>query len=173
MKNIFLILTALFLGPLALEGQSCNVTNTASCSVPVGASVTVSSVYRLDLGTPNSAAGTIALADMNVGYKDIPSGQLPSISVLTNQSWRVQVSTPATWTGTGLYAWTSKPASDLRWGLSPGGITNAMTVTPATIASGNRTQSTIVPVYYRILLNWANDSPGSYTIMVTYTLLSP
>lgn len=96
-----------------------------------------------------------------------------TVSVRGNRSWVVTAQGPATWTGTGAIARADKPVSDLRWSTASTGSGTALSVTPATVFSGNAGDTVSRTLYWWTQLSWTGDPPGAYSISVTMTLTAP
>ena len=96
-----------------------------------------------------------------------------TLSVRGNRPWVVTASGPATWTATGSTARTNKPASDLRWSTTTTGSGTGLSVTPATVFSGNAGDTVSRTLYWWTQLSWTGDPPGAYSIEVTLTLTAP
>lgn len=173
---------AAFVATLALAAAAnaqatCLVTGAAgSCTTTATTStITVPTILRMTIGSGTTSFGTISAATYNTGSTDVAG---PSVVVKANQAWRVQISSSATfWTAVntdGLNpARTTKPRADLLWGPAIGGSFTAMSGTGAQIGSGTRTGGTTIPLAFRSLWNYTLDTPGNYSLSVTFTLLSP
>lgn len=120
--------------------------------------------------TAGSSLGTMTTADVIAGRS---SAQAMTLSVRGNRSWVVTASGPATWTGVGANARTNKPSTDLRWSTTTSGSGTGISVTPATVFSGNAGDTVSRTLYWWTQLSWAGDPPGSYAIEVTLTLTAP
>ena len=170
--------TALLLAALATRAtaQVCQATGAAAtCSVNTTTSLTVPTILRLTIGSGTTAFGTISAAAYNLGTADVAG---PSVVVKANQPWRVQLSSAATfWTALNTDplnpARTTKPLSDLEWGTAVGGSFTAVTGTGAQIGAGGRTGGTTIPLAFRSAWSYTLDTPGNYSVSVTFTLLSP
>src|SRR5262249_37527476 len=123
--------------------------------------------------SPTSSTYTAATTDM-----DQPAGVatfMPiSLSVQANRSWTIQVNGNSPfWTATG-GGWGSKPVSDLIWSLTPTGPTTSVSTTATTLTTGSAgSGSPGVPIYMRPVAHWLTDKPGSYAILVTFTMTTP
>ena len=159
-----------------LAAQGCNVaTSPGSCTAATSATLTVGKVVQLTLATAASALATPTISDYTNGYLT-GSGQL--VSIRSNASVVVQVSArTAAWVATntaaGVTAWTAKPSTDLQLGPATSGPFTALTTAGYTLSSSGATASLDVPVAYKVLLNWGNDTPGQYSLDVVYTVTAP
>lgn len=141
------------------------------CSVQVNASATVNDVLRLTLSSATTALGTPTEADYDAGYRDAAG---PTATVKSNRPWHIDVAgATATFTYTGSLTNPNKTSADLLWGTAAGTYGNNMG-TSAVLASGatgtgNATQS----IYFRTLWAWASDVPGSYGLVINFTLAAP
>lgn len=108
---------------------------------------------------------------------DYLAGRSPAMAmtlyVRGNRTWVVTASGPATWTGVGPIARLDKPVSDLHWSLSSTGGGTPLSVTPATVFSGDPGSGVSRTLYWYTLLSWSGDPPGAYNIEVTLTLTAP
>jgi hypothetical protein len=143
----------------------------ASCT-PAGVNVTttVLNIVRLSI-TPASAALT-APTDVDfagAGTADVDDLGLHSITVRANATWNLSV-TGSAWTGTGNNA---KAISDLGWSTTGGAPFAAMSGSPTQIATAGATAGTVVDVSYRTAWTLATDTPGTYTMSLTYTVTAP
>lgn len=147
----------------------------STCTVNAAASLTVPTVIRLTIPTGSTPFGTVTMTDFDNGYAQIAG---PTITVKANQAWRVQLSSPATfWTaGTtdiGNPARATKPIADLQWASLTGGPYFGTTSVGVQIGGGNGTGGTVVPLFFRSLWDYSLDTPGNYSVAVTFTFLSP
>jgi hypothetical protein len=143
-------------------GNGCNITTTATLTVPDVLSLTLSSLTT-SLGTP----GTADFAASGIAA----SG--PSATVVANRPWHVSVvANAAVFTYTGSLTNPNKPASDLTWGTVAGTYGQSANVS-ATLFSGNGTAGSSQQIFYRTLLSYANDVTGSYALDVKFTLSAP
>jgi hypothetical protein len=141
----------------------------------------------LTLSTSLVDFGTLTASDYTVGSKQICPAQ--TITIDTNKAWVVNLqANSATWTfaattGTGTEATPSKPASDLQFSSSStdpkvnAGSTQAsftgLSTSNAQVAKGNKGSKIAVQTCFNLLLNYANDPPGNYSLGITYTLTTP
>src|SRR5579884_2955814 len=90
---------------------------------------------------------------------------------------QIQPGVAAPWTASntqpGVTARTSKPAADLAWATAAGGPFTALSVTPATAASGAATAGAPRSFFFRTSYSWGLDTPGAYSLAVVFTLLAP
>lgn len=177
MRAARLLVGAVGLLMLAARPATAQVCNTAgagpiSCTVATTTTLTIPAILRMTIGSSTTNFGTLSATDYNAGNKSIAG---PTITVKANQGWRVQVSSAATfWTATGTGAWASKPLSDLLWSKTSiaSGFT-AVTSTAATIGSGTGTGGTVLPLWLQSNWSYANDTPGTYSVVVSFTLITP
>lgn len=120
---------------------------------------------RLELLTNPTSLGNPTAADFSVGHKDATG---PSLTVRANSNYQVDLVTESPAFGT-----TSKPASDLLWGTTPGTYPYNVGTSAMLTSGGATAASAPVTIYYRTLWSFANDPPGDYTISVRYTLSAP
>lgn len=154
------------------EAQVCNTTGAGptSCTINTTTSLTIPVILRMTVGTTTTSFGTLTSTDYDNGQKTLGG---PTITVKANQTWQVQMASSATfWTGAG-GARANKPLADLQWGATSNGSFTAVTGTGTQIGSGSGTGGTVVPLFLRSLWNYATDSPGTYSVVVNFTLVSP
>ncbi len=164
--------------PASLQGQTCTEIGAAgSCSVNATTSITLPTLpYHLTIGTATTAFGTVTSTDFDNGYA-LVSG--PTVTVKANNPWSVGLSSAATfWTAVNTDpsnpARTTKPLADLQWSnTSVVGSFVAVTGSVVTIGSGSGTPGTVVPLFFQSVWNYAVDTPGNYSIVVTFTLTAP
>lgn len=160
--------------PKAAAAQQCQA-NPASCAVSAQTvSITIGRAVSLSVSPTSSTLTAPTPADYNTGYT-VTTG--PTATMKANSPWTLGISaSAANWTGvnTGSEpAWTTKPASDLRWATNVGGPFTAMSTSSATIGSGAATAGTTITLFYRTLYTWATDTPGNYSIQVVFTIIAP
>jgi hypothetical protein len=101
------------------------------------------------------------------------TGSIATITVQGNRPWSMSVKgNSALWTATG-GAWASKPVSDLHWSLTSTGVSTAVSTTATTLMTGNPSSGTPINVYFRPVVHWLTDKPGTYTMGVTFTITAP
>jgi hypothetical protein len=152
--------------PRGLRAQECNSgssSGAANCQLPVVATARINAAARLSITTTATTLVTPKAADFGTATGVTTTG--PSITVLSNAGYTLTASAgAATWTGpTG----TSKPASDLRM--------NTGTVVPlGQVGTSNAgTAGTTYNILYNTIYNWTIDKPGTYSLVVNYTLTAP
>jgi len=160
----------------ALAGQSCSVgAAPGNCTATTSATLTVGKVVQLTLATTSTTLATPTIADYTTGYLT-GSGQTVSIRANANVVVHVAART-ATWAATnttpGVAAWTAKPSTDLQLGPATTGPFTAMTTAGHTLSSSGATATLELPVAYKVLLDWGNDTPGQYSLDVVYTVMAP
>jgi hypothetical protein len=167
----------LLVAPSVVGAQVCNQTGTAgSCTVNVTTSITLPTLpYHLTVGSSTTAFGTVTSTNFDAGFAELPG---PSVTVQANKPWSIGISSAATfWTATNTDptnpARTTKPRADLHWSNTSGVVGTAVTGTVTTIGSGTGTVGTVIPLFFRTIWDYTVDTPGNYTISVTFTLTAP
>lgn len=90
-----------------------------------------------------------------------------SIQHQGNVPHSVSLTAPAQFTNTsGLV----KAGSDFQYSLDAGTSWAGVSTAGASVVSGAARGAHTLPVRYRILLSWADDEPGVYTLPLTYTI---
>ena len=155
-----------FLVSRPAAAQACNNTAPAlSCTVPVVATATINSVARLSITSATTTLTAPASADFGVGAGVSSSG--PTVTVMSNTGYTLTASaSTATWTGP---AGANKPATDLKMKIGAGAV-----VALGQVGTSNAgTAGTNFVVSYNTIYNWTTDKPGSYSLVVNYTLTAP
>lgn len=155
------------------QAQLCNTSGAGpiSCTVSTTTSLTIPVILRMTIGSASTSFGTLTSADYDLGSKTVAG---PAVTIKANQGWRTQLSSSATtWTAVGAGARTTKPQTDLLWGSTAGGTFTALSTTATQIGSGSGTGGTVVPLFFQSLWSYSLDTPGNYSIVVTFTLVSP
>ncbi|MGH7700910.1 MAG: hypothetical protein ACREMJ_10400 [Gemmatimonadales bacterium] len=148
-----------------VAAQSCTGN---PCSVGNTVSATVGTLLRLTLSTTTTALPAPSEAEFDAGFQDAAG---PSATVKANRSWTLKVSAAAAnWTTDNLVV---KPAGDLQWATVAGGPYAGLAVAAADVASSGATASFAQAMFYRVLWSYANDAPGNYSLVVTYTVTAP
>ena len=141
------------------------------CTVQVTASATVNDVLRLTLSSATTSLGTPSEADYDAGYKDAAG---PTASVKSNRPWHVDVSgAAASFTYAGSLTNPNKPASSLLWGTVSGTYGNNMGSSAVLASGATGTGNASQAIFLRTLWSWATDVPGSYDLVINFTLAAP
>lgn len=152
--------------------QSCNAAIPAgTCSLTTTTSFTIGPALQLTVSAASTILTTPQATDFDAGFTTDAG---PTVTVQGNQTWTVQVGTSqAAWTASGAGARPNKPAGDLEWGLAAGGPFQSVSLTAQALGTGTRTAGTSYTVFYRTLYSWTLDTPGTYSLPVTFTLVTP
>jgi hypothetical protein len=155
-----------------LSAQNCNANGANSnCTVTRPISMITQRSIRMSLSSTTTTLTAPLATAYDAGFQDTNG---PTVTVQANTPWRVQISaTAATFTGTGRPARHNTPRADLLWAVAPATPTTPMSATATTIGTGGPTNGTVLPVIYRTLWGWTIDTPGTYTLSITYTLITP
>ena len=135
----------------------------------------VSDVLRLTLSTASVGLGTPALADFTAGHRDV-TGAAATATAKANRAFRVQVvGGSSNFSYSGSLPNPSKPASDLKWATTQGGLTTTTFTmgTTATLINSTATAPTSQSIFFRTLWLFNRDVPGSYSLIVSFTLSAP
>ena len=145
-------------------GNPCSLTNTAS--------VTVGTVLKLSLSSASTTLTSPDSVSFNQCYLDDLSAL--TATVKANRAWSLKINgSTATWAASGLGARANKPVGDLLWSTTGGASFNALTTGVTSIASAGGTASTAVPLSYRTMWDYTQDTPGTYSMDVVFTLSAP
>ena len=142
----------------------------ATCTIEI--SMPVTNILRLSLASPSIPLGAPTEVDYQAGYRD--TGPVDVI-VKGNHPFSVQIGGMASsFTYTGSLPNPNKPASDLRWALSASALASTANHmgTTATLITSNGTGVTL-PLYLRTLWNFPTDVPGTYSLVISFTLSAP
>lgn len=162
-----------------LEAQTCIAqgppANLWTCTVNASASLVIGDVLSLMLSATTTALTPPAAADYDAGFV---ANTGPTATVRGNRAWRLQISAAtATWTAVntqpGVSARANKPAGDLLRATAAGGPFTALSTAPATVVTGAASAGTATNFFFRTTYSWAVDTPGTYALVVTFTLLAP
>lgn len=138
-----------------------------ACRATNRLSVQVGTILRLTLDGSPMVVTSVSSAALQKGYAEAAG---PTATVRSNARWRLQVSAASErWAAVGATR-PDKPASDLTW--TTGSMTDyrALSTEPTVAAGGGGTRGTRVPFHYRTRLDPQVDTPGTYTLVVRYTL---
>jgi hypothetical protein len=141
----------------------CN--GVSSCTVTVVASATINAVARLSITSATTSLVAPKAGDFGTSAGVTSAG--PTITVSSNTGYTLTAApSVSTWTGP---SGVNKPASDLKMKVGPGATVSLGQV--GTSSSG--TASTTYAISYNTVYNWTTDKPGSYSLVVNYTLTAP
>ena len=156
---------ALLLGVAAPRAASSQTVCNGPGSCPVTATSTVNSVARL---TVTSTTTTLtAPKAVNFGAAAGVTTTGPTVTVMSNTGYTLTASAgTATWSGP---PGTTKPASDLKMKVDAGSIVPLGRVGSATAG----TASAPYAITYNTVYGFTTDKPGTYTLVVNYTLTAP
>lgn len=89
------------------------------------------------------------------------------LTISSSSNWTVTIKTDST--NMGGYG---KPISDFHWRKNGNPTYQAITNEPQTLDTGSSGEHS-VDVDYKVALDWTQDSPNTYSIVLTYTLTTP
>jgi hypothetical protein len=147
--------TDVLLGTTAAS-SACQVSNTVQ--------VTLGKYARLSIDNTTTNLTVPQASDFGTAAGVNTTG--PNLTVSSNAPWTLTASTAASWTGSGN---NSKPLSDIK-GKADGG---SFTAFPFTAATGNAIASDPHTTAYNTIYSFVTDTPGSYSLVVNYTLSAP
>ncbi len=143
------------LGATAGSG-ACAVTNTVS--------LTLGKYARLSIDNATTTLVTPAASDFGTAGGVNTTG--PTLTVSSNAPWTLTASTAAAWTGSGN---NSKPVTDIKAKAGAG----SLTAFPFAAGTGTAVAGTTIGMTYNTIYNFVTDTPGSYSLVVSYTLSAP
>ncbi|MFL5483396.1 MAG: hypothetical protein ACJ8AK_14540 [Gemmatimonadaceae bacterium] len=147
----------------------------ANCSQAGSVTMTAGRVVRLQMSAGSTSLTAPTTADFDAGFN---SSTGPTLTVSANAAWTLNIrAASADWTGTntttGVAARINKPAGDLKWSISSGGIFSALSATDASLVNGSATANSATTLYFQTAYDWALDTPGNYSLSIVLTLTSP
>lgn len=156
------------LGVMLASNAAAQCNGGASCIVPVVATANVNAVARLSINNGSSATTTLnapkAADFQNAAGVNSPG---PTLNVMANASYVLTATAAAsTWSGP---SGSSKPATDLKMSVGGGAAIALGQVGSSTTG----TATTNYVIGYNTIYNWTTDAPGSYTLVINYTLVAP
>lgn len=173
----------------AVEAQTCTftgsaaaitaTTGTGTCNTTGNANVTIPRVVRLTTNQVTTPLATPTAAAFTAGFQQTTG---PVLSMQSNAGHSVLIrSTAAAFTASGGTPGpdaprAAKPAADLRVDTTATFPNNwAMSTTNRTIRLRTTAATTPVSVslFFRVLLSWTLDTPGTYTLPLIITMTSP
>lgn len=144
----------------------------AQTSRNVTASITIPTI--LYIGITNANGASIAFPSPTA--TDFTAGSIAASNGTTlqhagNVGYTVSVKAAAsTMTAT---AGGTKAASDLQWSTDGGATWTGMSTTAATVYTTGSPGINTSNVTYQMLLNYATDTPDTYSLNFTYTIVTP
>ena len=169
-----ILLPLLISGPLVAQSLSCTFGNNGTCSISsMAVSLTPNYIARLTLTSTSTSFAPVA-ADFAAGYVAAAG---PTVTAKVNAAYHVTVdATAATFSYAPVGGLTNpnKPASDLTWATTVGGLYTRNVGTSGTLLSGSPgTSGTGQAIFFRAKLSYSVDQPGTYALTVRYTLSAP
>jgi len=167
-------------GLIAAVALSANAQCTASgapanCGQAGSVSMTAGRVVRLQMSAGSTSLTAPTTSDFDAGFNSTTG---PTLTVSANAAWTLQIraASPlwtATNTATGVAARVDKPAADLKWTTTSGGVFTALSNSDASLVGGSATAGNATTLYFQTLYDWSVDTPGNYSLSIVLTLTSP
>jgi len=167
MRSLLLISAAVVSAANAHVARAQGTCNggTSPCTVPVAATATINTEAVLTISSANTTLTVPKASDFGSSAGVTSAG--PTITVSSNAGYTLTASADAsTWSGP---AGTSKPAGDLKMKVGAGSVV-ALGVVGSSSAG---TAATVYGISYNTIYNFTTDKPGTYTLVVNYTLTAP
>lgn len=172
-------MASLMVGVPAVQAQcAVAITNppSGSCTQNTNASLTVQAVARMTVSS-FAGLGNPTVADYEVGYRDAAG---PTITVKANVPWTITIrGTTSTWQSSDdpmsdEAARVDKPVGDLQAAVTVGGPFTSLvsSVGGVTLTTGSPTNESVINTFFRSLWDFGLDTPGSYTLTVTFTIVA-
>lgn len=147
-------------------GTKC--TTAITLSAPNSSSITNPRVVMLSV-SPVSSTWAVGSTALDAGKSDV----IPiTLTIIANRSWTVALQGDQTWT-VSANGWSSKPVSNVLWSTTATGTGTPLTTSGVTVASGVAGSSMVQLLYFRTLLSWDTDKPGTYTMPLSFSVVSP
>ena len=158
--------------PSAHAQATCGATGAAPSCSPAGTQITttVQRIVFLSITNPSVSLTAPTNTDFAAGgttTKTDLGAQV--ITVRANSAWTLNVQ-GAAWTGTGNNA---KAVGDLEYTKNAGTSWTTMTTSAVALTTGTATAGANTTVGYRTTWALVSDTPGTYTMALTFTLSSP
>jgi hypothetical protein len=172
----FCVVMIALTGVVGSAGAQCTASGSpASCADAGSVSMTAGRVVQLQMSAGSTSLTAPTTADFDAGFNSTTG---PTLTVSANAAWTLHIrAATAVWTATntatGVAARVNKPAGDLEWSTSSGGGFAALSASDASLVSGSATASSATTLYFQTLYDWAQDTPGNYSMSVVLTLTSP
>lgn len=177
MRRAAILAAALALAAAPLAGQTCSTSNPGgTCTVNVTvSSVTFPTLIGLTISSTTATLTAPALANFGVDSSaTMTDAALTTVTARGNVGFHVTMAAgQANWTTTGTPP-TPKPASDLAWESSLTSSYVPVSTTPATIISSpTRSNAIAISLSFRTKWNFIQNTSGTYSLPLVFTLVSP
>ncbi|HUG40066.1 MAG TPA: hypothetical protein VMM12_06265 [Longimicrobiales bacterium] len=152
----------------AATGVSAQGTTAAA-----SASITIGTLLSVSVDQPSVTFPQPTFADYDAG--EIAGSVTSAVSTRGNVSHDVTIAADAAqMTYSGTETPPAKPSTDLQWSNDGGASWFGLSTTAANVATAlpQGTNPTAATVAYQILLDEANDYPGTYSLNFTYTVVA-
>ena len=168
---------ALLLTAAPLASQTCSDNNPgASCTVNVSvASVTFPTLIGLTISATTATLTAPVLGNFGIDSSaTITNAALTTVTARGNVGFHVTMATTQTnWTATGTPP-VPKPASDLKWESNLTSSYVSISSTPATIiTAATRSNAITVSLSFQTKWNFIQNTSGTYSLPLVFTLVSP
>ena len=161
---LMVALAASVLVPATSAAQGCSANN---CRTVNELTANVGALMGLTLDRPSAVTVNPSSQEIAKGAQ-VVSG--PTARVKSNTDWRLEVSAATPEWNAAEGARAGKPAADLAWRTSASAGYTPLSTQPEQAAVGGHTPSTEVAFQYQASYDNHQDRPGSYTMVVRYTL---
>lgn len=172
------LISLISLLPAAAGAQTtCSVTGTSGKCSPVVSmaspgTITNPALLSFTVSPSTTLSATASVSDMD-DVTGMATGSIATLTVQGNRTWTISVKGNSALWSASAGAWTSKPVSDLHWSLTPTGASTALSTTGGTLVAGSPGAGTVTTVYFRPVVHWLTDTPGNYTMGITFTITAP
>lgn len=169
-KRMTLAFAALMGVAMTSEAGAQTCSTTPACTVNSTASVTVPAVLQLTLSSITTALTAPTAANFDAA--GVPDAG-PSVTVKANKGWTLKIAAgAASFTGSG-GANLAKASTDLAWSTTVAGTFTGLVTGGATVLTSATGSSVTQNMFYQTSWHSATDTPGTYSLVVAYTLSEP
>jgi hypothetical protein len=152
--------------PRQASAQCTSPNSSNTCTLQLTGTVRLNSVATLSITTGTTTLTAPKASDFGTAAGVTSTG--PTVTVKSNGSYALTASAPTQWSGP---SGTTKPSSDLTIKVNSGAFVALGQL--ANPSSGTPAAGTPYAVQYNTKYNWTTDKPGTYTLLVKYTLTAP
>jgi hypothetical protein len=163
-RLVWFALAASALAPSVSNAQGCSANDCRTVNELVA---NVGALLRLTLDRPAEVTVAPTAREIANGAQ-LLSG--PTARVKANTDWRLEVSAATPEWNAQQGARSDKPATDLAWRVGSDNGYTPLSTEPEQAAVGGHTPDTEVAFQYQTRFDSQQDRPGTYSLVVRYTL---
>lgn len=158
---------SLLIGSLALIPQALPAQGCFDCQAVNQVTANVGALLRLTLDRSPAVTVAASASDIASGAQVLAG---PTARVKSNTDWRLEVSASAPAFTADAGARPDKPATDLAWRVGTDAGFSPLSTEPEQAAVGSHTPDTQIAFQYQTRFDSQEDRPGTYSLVVRYTL---